>query len=252
MGWIDLASSTETASALKTRLESLGACVPLSKTPSASTIAYCANNLILRQVQSVTACEYRCLTQAAAEKLASLSSDNTTTTIYYKGIGTSPYSEYAACGVTTGTKADYVASRSNEADGWRVTCTETTYSAGATTGWSTTRPTAATTSGIVRGHSSSSSYLFSYNNSPIYSTETTTTTEYLFLTKSEAETKVSQNNTNNTQMGRWRYGTSTFYAYTWKGTIKSATSRYVDSDNGYTVTVNEKTLSAIGNNWSAA
>ena len=252
MGWIDRASNNETAAALKTRLENLGAYVPLTHTPSASTIAYAANGLILRQVQSVTVGEYRGLTQAAAEKLASLSSDNTNTTIYYKGIGKSPYSEYAACGVTTGTKTDYVASRANEAEAWKVTRTETVYSAGATNGWSTTRPTTATTSGIVTGHSSSSSYLFAYNGSPIYSTETSTTTEFRFLTKAEAESKVSQNNTNNTQMGRWRYGSSTFYAYTWKGTVKSATSRYIDSDNGYTVTVTEKTLSASGNNWSAA
>lgn len=256
MSWIDK-QSNETAANLKTRLTSLGAYVPLSRTPSASTLAYSANGLVLRQVQSTTVGEYRALTQAAAELLATLSSDGTESTIYYHGIGSYTgsgnnrvYSEYVACGVTTGTKVDYTASRVNESDEWKVVCTETVYAAGATTGWSTTRPTAATTTGIVTGQSSSSSYLYAYNSNHVYATEVSTTTEYRFLTKSEAETKVSQNNSNNTKMWKWRYGTGTFRVYTWKGTIKSAVSRYVDGENGYTVTVTEKTLSASGTNWN--
>ena len=257
MAWIDK-NSGETAAALKTRLEGLGAYIAMSHAPSASSIAYCANGLILRQVQAVETVEYVGLTKDAAYLLATLSSDATTTTIYYHGLGSktgsgssATYSEYAACGVTTGAKTDYVASRANAADGWKVTATTTTYTAGATTGWTTTRPTAATTTGIETGRTPSSAYLFAYNNNPIYSTEQTITTEYRFLTKAEADTKVANNNTNNTVMGRWLYGTSTVYAYTWKGTVSSAVSRYIDHDNGYTVTVTTKTLGASGNNWSA-
>ena len=258
MSWIDK-QSNETAANLKTRLEGLGAYIPLSSSPGTSTIAYSANSLILRQVQSTTVGEYRALTHDAATLLASLSADNTESTIYYHGIGSYTgtgnnrvYSEYVACGVTSGTKVDYVASRVNESDEWKVVRTETTYSAGATTGWTTTRPTAATTTGIVTGQSSSSAYLYAYNSNPVYATETSTTTEFRFLSKSEAETKVSQNNSNDTKMWKWRYGTTTFYVYTWKGTIKSAVSRYIDLENGYTVTVTQKTLSASGNNWNDA
>lgn len=256
MGWIDKLTD-ESASNLKTRLEGLNACIVLSGTPGASFVAYSADGLILRQVVSTVVTEYRGLTRHAAALLSTLTSDDTTRTIYYHGIGAYTgtgshriYSEYVACGVTTGVKHDYAAARANEADGWKVVHTQTTYSAGATNDWTTTRPSAATTSGIVTGRSSSSSYLYAYNHNPIYTTETSTTTEYRFLTKSEAETMVSQNNTNNTQMNKWLYGSSTVYAYAWKGTAKTATSRYIDADNGFTVTVTEKTVSAQGTNWT--
>ena len=185
--WIDT-TATETAAALETRLKGLNAEVPLTS-HAPTSIAYAANGLILRQKESVTVSEFRSLTQAAADKLATRSSDSTTTAIYYKAISES--GEYAAVAITTGSKTDYVPSRANEADGWHVTKTVTVYSAASATGWTTTRP-AVTSTGIIVSEDASKQFLAAgVLGAKVYQNEETVVREYPFLTYAEAHAKVA-------------------------------------------------------------
>lgn len=252
--WIDT-TSTETAAALETRLQGLNAEVPLTSHPSTS-IAYSANGLILRQKESVTVSEFRSLTQAAAEKLATRSSDSTTTAIYYKAISES--GEYAAVAITTGSKTDYVPSRANEADGWHVTKTVTVYSAASATGWSTTRPSV-TSSGIIVSEDASKQFLamdaFGNNN---YQNEETVVREYPFLTYAEAHDKVASEKAAGSRVYDIQIATSwstTEGIKSWrnvtvrggtsspgsKGTDKVPVLRYDGPERGWVVTVTETT-----------
>lgn len=185
--WIDT-TQAETPENLETRLKGLNAEVPLTS-HAPTSIAYSANDLILRQKESVTVSEFRALTQAAAEKLATQSSDSTTTTIYYKAISES--GEYAAVAITTGSKTDYVPSRANEAEGWHVTKTVTVYSAAAATGWSTTRPTVAT-SGIIISEEAEKQFVANDAfGGQSFQNMSTVVKEYPFLTYTEAHNKVA-------------------------------------------------------------
>ena len=249
--WIDTTSS-ETAANLETRLKGLNAEVPLTS-HAPTSIAYSANGLILRQRESVTVSEFRGLTKAAADKLATRSDDTTTTTIHYKAISES--GGYAAVAITTGSKTDYVPSRANEADGWHVTKTVTVYSAAAATGWSTTRPTAAT-SGIVVSEDADKQFLANSLGTSIFQNTSTVVKEYPFLTYAEAQAKVAAEK----QAGSRVYDVQVATAWStaegvtaWKnvtvrggsptsqkhGTDKVPTLRYDGPERGWVVTVTE-------------
>lgn len=251
--WIDTTSS-ETAANLETRLKGLNAEVPLTS-HAPTSIAYSANGLILRQKESVTVSEFRSLTKAAADKLATRSSDSTTTTIYYKQIAES--GEYAAVAITTGSKTDYVPSRANEADGWHVTKTVTVYSAAAATGWSTTRPTVATT-GIIVSEDADKQFLANSLGTSIYQNTSTVVKEYPFLTYAEAHAKVASEKAAGSRVYDEQVATawSTSEGITaWKnvtvrggktgsqshGTDKVPTMRYDGPERGWVVTVTETT-----------
>ena len=246
-GWI-APTTGETANGLLTRLQGLELEVPKSS-HSSTSIAYSANGLILRQFEGVAITEYRGLTKAAADLLCTLGSDTTQTTIYYKQIGTSD--EYAAVGITTGGRTEYAASRANEANGWIVTKTEQTFSAAASTGWSTTRPSGATSTGIQTGKNSATAIVYTAEGDTLYATHTTTTTEYRFLSKSEADTKVANETSDSVAITAFTHsGTLIVTVYAQTGTVKTASSRYIDAERGYTVTVETTTHSASGTNWS--
>ena len=249
--WIDT-TATETAANLETRLRQLNAEVPLTS-HAPTSIAYAANGLILRQKESVTVSEFRSLTQAAADKLATRSSDTTTTTIYYKAIAES--GEYAAAAITTGSKTEYVPSRANEADGWHVTKTVTDYSAAAVTGWSTTRPTVATT-GIIISEDADKQFLANSLGTPIFQNTTTVVKEYPFLTYAEAHAKVASEKAAGSRVYDEQVATSwsTSEGITaWKnvtvrggttgsqshGVDKVPTMRYDGPERGWVVTVTE-------------
>lgn len=252
--WIDTTSS-ETAANLETRLQGLNAEVPLTS-HAPTSIAYSAHGLILRQKESVTVSEFRSLTQAAADKLATRSSDSTTTTVYYKQISES--GEYAAVAITTGSKTDYVPSRANEADGWHVTKTVTDYSAAAATGWSTTRPTVATTGIIVSEDADVQFLAAGALGERIFQHTSTVVREYPFLTYDDAQDKVSNEKAAGSRVydekvvTSWSTteGVTTFKFVTVRGgtsgsqshgTDKVPTMRYDGPERGWVVTVTETT-----------
>ena len=251
--WIDLETPTETAAHLRTRLQSYSGEPEVdTESGSASTIAYSANGLILRQKESVDVTEYRALTEAAAKKLKDLEYDSSVRTIYYHELPGG--GDWVACGITTGSKLEVKASRVNEADGWRAVLTTTTYTADDAYGWSTIRPSGATSTGIEISREPQQMYLWSAAGHAIYSTETAVVVQYKFLTLAEARALVSENTSNDTYYATYVYDVwgqgqpgATVVAVT--GTIKSAREHFVDWENGYTVEVTTRTLGASGNGW---
>lgn len=252
--WIDTTDS-ETAAALETRLNGTGAKVHISNN-AATSIAYSAYGLNLRQKEETSVWEFRSLTERSAEKLASLSSDSTTTSIYYKPIAES--GEYAAVAIRTGTKTEYVPTRANEADGWHVIKTVSTLSAASSTGWSTNRPSVSST-GIVISETNSSEFLASgIGNISIFQHTSTIIREYPFLTYSEARLKLAYETQAGSRVGdvqiatqwstdegitAWRNVTvrGGTQSSTNKGTDKSPTMRYDGPERGWVVTVVETT-----------
>lgn len=245
-------TSSETAAQLEARLATAGVKVVVASDVGVS-VAYSANGLILRAREEVVNTEYRGLTQAAAEKLLTLYSNSVTTVIYYKRIGTGD--EYAAVGVSSGSKSEYSMTRVGDSLAFVVTRVDTTYSAADTSGWSTTRPSSSGT-GVVTSKSKRSSRVYTYNGDPLYSFQEDQTTEYRFLSQSEAASKVSSEASdtvmnvtykhNTTVEGQTIIGASVVVQV---GTRKVPTMRYIDADHGFAVTVNQTTYSASGTNW---
>jgi len=245
MSLIGLSSPGESGSSLLNRIRAHGLEVETGRN-TASSLAYSANGLVLRQKETVVTTEYRGLTADAAKKLEELDRDETGTTIYYKAIGLSH--EFAAVAITTGTKIDYMPRRDDEGDAWVCIKTEVEYSAGQTDGWSTTRPQSSST-GVQVSKDMRKSLVWD----SLYAVETTTVTEYRFLTKAEADTKVSQNTSNGVEMHAYKKYTQETevgaWCYAQCGTNKTASARYVNAENGYTVTVTQSDFSAEGTNW---
>lgn len=248
--WIDLESSTETAAHLRARLKAYAGEPEVdTESGTASTIAYSANGLILRQKETVDVTEYRALTEAAAKKLKDLESDSSVRTIYYHELPGG--GDWVACGITTGSKVEVKASRVNEADGWRAVFTTTTYSAANTSGWSTTRPSGATSTGIEISREPKKEYLYKAEGDTIFTNEEAVVVQYKFLTLAEARQLVAANTSNTTSFRSYSHrGTLVVSVSAWSGTIKTAREHYVDSDNGYTVEVTTRTFGASGTNWS--
>ena len=250
--WIDTTSS-ETAAQLRTRLQAYtGEPEVDTESGSASTLAYSANGLILRQRESVDVTEYRALTEQAAKKLKQLEYDNSVRTVYYHELPGG--NDWVACGITTGSKLEVRASRVNEADGWRAVFTTTTYAAADASGWSTTRPSGATSTGVEISRESTQEYHWSVNGSSIFRTETVVVVQYKFLTLAEAKNLVAANTSDNTSYETYKYdvwgpGMPGAYATIRTGTIKTAREHFVDWENGYTVEVTTRTLGASGEGW---
>lgn len=245
-------TSGETAAALETRIVNEKQKVFVSKN-SGISLAYSANGLVLRQKEDVETHEYRGLSQAAAVKLLSLASNAVTSTIYYKAIGSN--GDVAAVGIQTGTVVDLTVSRDGDSGVFTVTRVDTTYSAASTAGWDTTRPASSST-GVVTSKSKRSNRVYTYNGDSIYSYQETTTTEYRFLTQAEAASKVSAETSDSVGYTTYKHDAtvsgSTIVGATvavQTGTTKTASSRYVDADRGFTVTVNATTYTASGTNW---
>lgn len=112
---------------------------------ASSTILFTKDGNVVRQVETEVVSEYRGLTKEKAVALAGVE-DSTAQTAYYRVIGGTTYSMTA----TSGTKTTKTAQRANEADGWVLSVSETTF---------TTEPANLTASGwtdSLVGSSSSS------------------------------------------------------------------------------------------------
>lgn len=242
MSWIDK-NGSESATNLLTRLTNLNDYVTMSK-QSGMTIAYSANNVILRQKEESVVHEIRGITEAAATRLKDLESDNTSTVIHYKAIGNN--GEYAVVGLIIGTKKTVDAQRANEAAGWRVTITDTTYSAADSAGWTTTRPSAASSTGTVVDRQKTSTRLELIWKqgldacSAIYQNEEIVTTEFQFLTEQEATAKINQyasNRDGEPLVLQAQYSSSNYNAISKNYTSYKASAKYVSAERGWTVTV---------------
>lgn len=246
---MSLIAAEATASATLAAIRTAGLEVETGRN-SATSIAYSANGLTLRQKETVTTTEYRGLTKAAAQQLEDLetaASDTTASVTYYHQIGDT--SDYATVSLMTGGKVDYVPRREDEGDAWTCVKTETAYEAvgaGTGSGWTTTRPSGAASTGVQISKDMRKTWIWSN----FYAVETTTVTEYRYLTLSEANAKVSDNTSNNVQMHTYTASSGLAWCYAQAGTAKTAAARYVDAENGYTVTVTQTDYSGEGSGWS--
>ena len=251
-GWIDKRTN-ETAAQLKTRLSGMADFFTTSL-HGGSTIAYSANGLILRQREDVKTEECRGLTEAAALLLKGLESDNTSSVIHYKAVGDN--GEYAVVGLVFGTKVTVSALRANEAAGWIATISTVTYSADSADGWTTTRPSSASSAGVVIDFQQTSERLYSalatastaagYGIAVLYQNADITTREYRFLTQAEAASLVSTLNASHigaASVAQITVGGVTPKVEFKNYTLKKASARYVSPESGWTVTCIETVYS---------
>ena len=248
MSWVDK-NGRESATDLLKRLTELNDYVTMSKT-GGKTIAYSANNVILRQKEESVVHEIRGITEEAATLLKDLESDETSTVIHYKEIGDN--GEYAVVGLIIGTKKTVDAQRSNEAAGWRVTITDTTYSAADANGWTTKRPSAASSNGTVVDRQKTATRLNVVWKTgtdacaAVYQNEEIVTTEFQFLTQQEANAKIDQyasDRAGEPLLIQATYGNTTYTAICKNYTSYKASAKYVSAERGWTVTLSSITYS---------
>ena len=157
---------------------------------------------------------------------------------------------------TEGREVAAEARRTNEADGWTVALTETAYgvprqddSTAHVTATSNGKPISWAYSvlpgiskymktGAAVSKNSSRTFVFSYAGAVLFQTETTTVTEYPFLTKAEADKAVADNTADASYV---RVSKSSGGITVWRevksGTQKTASARYVGDGRGWTVSV---------------
>lgn len=135
------------------------------------------------------------------------------------------------------------ARRANEADGWTVALTETVYGVPySPDAKSVFAPGVVDTMavGSVVSKSSSRTFVFSFNGSVLFQTETTTVTEFAFLSADEAAAKVSENTSDAQYISVSKSSSGmTVYREVKNGSQKTASARYVDEERGWTVSVTE-------------
>lgn len=157
---------------------------------------------------------------------------------------------------TEGREVAAEARRANEADGWTVALTETAY--GVPRQDDSTAHVRATSNGkpiswaysVLPGISkymktgaavskiSSRTYVFSFAGAVLFQTETTTVTEYPFLTKAEADKAVADNTADASYVRVSKAsGGVTVYREVRSGTQKTASARYAGDGRGWTVSV---------------
>lgn len=253
MGWRDYDSgSTPATFAATLKAEEL--CVTISEETASQILAH-NGSTPLKQKQIVKVEEYRGLTEAAAHALLGLEADNSTTTIYYaqRSTSTGGTAQYMAVAARTGNVVNVTTSRANEAAGYNVRTTTTTYSADGA-GWSTARPAASQTGVVVS--KSKRTLVTTYPTGTYTQTVTTEVKEYPFLTHAEAtdictssSTMTSANHTYTatrtvyTSMGSSQPQTYIGSYTTYSGIIVYSTMRYIDEVNGWTVTKTTETTS---------
>lgn len=134
------------------------------------------------------------------------------------------------------------ARRANEADGWTVAMTETAYGVPYTEDarnvFTPGMPDILSGIGQVVSKSSSRTFVFSYAGAVLFQTETTTVTEYQYLTQAEAAQKVADNTADASYV---RVSKSSGGITVWRevksGTQKTASARYAGDGRGWTVSV---------------
>lgn len=173
-------------------------------------------------------------------------SASTTRVKIYVG-GSSYSSERAVYMPTEGRVATATARRANEAGGWAVTYVVTTYGVPYTAdARNVFTPETDAFDGIVGstldvvGKSSSRTFVFTFANATLYQTEDTTVYEAKGLTRSAAEAMVAANTADASYATVSKAsGSIKVYRQVRSGTGKTASARFVDDDNGWTVTVNQ-------------
>lgn len=251
MGWRDYDSGSTPAQFAAT-LKTEGLCVTISEETASQILAH-NGSTPLKQKQIVKVEEYRGLTEEAAHALLGLEADNSTTTIYYaqRSTSTGGTAQYMAVAARTGSVVNVTSSRANEAAGYNVRTTTTTYSADGT-GWSTSKPEASTTGVTVS--KSKRTLVTTYPVGAYTQTVTTEVKEYPFLTQAQANnlcttssTMTSSNHTYTatrtvyTSTGSSQYQTYTGNYTTYSGIVVYSTMRYIDEVNGWTVTKTTET-----------
>ena len=246
MGWRDYDSGSTPAQFAAT-LKTEGLCVTVSEETASQILAH-NGSTPLKQKQIVKVEEYRGLTEAAAHALLGLEDDSSTSTVYYaqRSTSTGATAQYIAVAARTGTVVNVSTSRANEAAGYNVRTTTTTYSSDGS-GWSTTKPAASQTGVTISKTKRTIST--TYPGGVRTQTVETTVVEYTFLTQSEANNLCTSSNTmtaintgytavrtvytsTGTSVAQTYSGTYTVYA----GAIVSSVMRYIDETNGWTVT----------------
>ena len=134
------------------------------------------------------------------------------------------------------------ARRANEADGWTVAMTETAYGVPYTEDarnvFTPGMPDILSGIGQVVSKSSSRTFVFSYAGAVLFQTETTTVTEYRYLTQAEAAQKVADNTADSSYVRVSKSsGGVTVYREVKSGTQKTASASYVGKERGWTVSV---------------
>lgn len=270
----------------------------------ASLRIYNAHGIALRQTVTTTRTTYRALTRDLAERLADgLGSDNTLThrwsAVYAATWSSSRYSNldydvleftagplssatsswaYRPGGVgsgisrsmklpTEGRVVEAAAARANEADGWTVTVTATTYSAPPYVEngmfWPGTPPPQSSTAGDVAGvalsYSARRQFLFSISGVPLVETTATSTVEYRHLTFEQAASIVSGATAATWQKALYKSSAGATASYAMavhSGAESTCDAHYVDEDNGWTVTKTTTTYSynfvTTGAGWYSA
>lgn len=157
---------------------------------------------------------------------------------------------------TEGREVAAEARRTNEADGWTVALTETAYgvprqddSTAHVRGRSNGKPISWAYSvlpgiskymktGAAVSKNSSRTYVFSFAGAVLFQTETTTVTEYHFLTKAEADKAVADNTADASYVRVSKSsGGVTVYREVKSGTQNTASARYAGDGRGWTVSV---------------
>ena len=253
MGWRDYDEGSTPAQFAAT-LQAEGLCVTISEETASQILAH-NGSTPLKQKQIVKVEEYRGLTEVAAHALLGLEADNSTSTVYYaeRSTSTGGTAQYMAVAARTGNVVNVTTSRANEAAGYNVRTSTTTYSADGT-GWSTTRPSASQTGIVVS--KSKRTLATNYPTGTYTQTVTTEVKEYPFLTQAEAtdictssSTMTSTNHTYTatrtvyTSTGASQVQTYTGNYTTYSGIVVYSTMRYIDEVNGWTVTKTQETTS---------
>ena len=229
----------------------LGCHVATSK-QRALTILFCkAGQTTIRQMETEVVTEYRGLDKDSALAKVAATSDATAQVAYYATFGDEDHS----ITVTTGTRTEVSARRSNDADGWTVTKRVVTFGVlpditanGYTGPWKRTRIVSGGGSSRTVSVNVSSSHVRTYSDVALYSTKKVTVTEHPGLSQSAAETLAATFASETTIAektmicsvqsyvnGGWLTG-SWCYASLHVGNIVYASTRKVSDEEGYVVT----------------
>jgi hypothetical protein len=220
---------------------------------AATTILFCkTGQTTIRQLEEETVTEYRGLDETSATAKVGVT-DGTTQTAYYATFNGDDHS----ITVTTGSKKEVSARRTNEANGWVLTVRNVTYSVLGldTNKWKTTRVVSGGGDARTVSVNMSSSHVRTWAGVSLYSTKRVTVREHPGLSQAAAEslaeslsneTNVAEHvmvcNVSSTIDGSAVPG-SWCYASLHTGKVVYTSTKKVSDDEGYTVTETEEVYS---------
>ena len=229
---------------------------------ASSTILFAKGGNVVRQVETEVVSEYRGLTKERAVALAGVE-DSTAQTAYYRVIGGTTYSMTA----TSGTRTTKAAQRANEADGWVLTVSETTFTtepaALVGAGWTDSLiGSSASSAWSVRSRSKSVTPVREFNGCTLFHVKDSVVEEMRYLTKDAAAALVSNPGVSTTLASKTATctdeayystsssgGDSSWHVASWcyatlnDGVQCYASMSFVSDTEGYTVTRTTETYS---------